>query len=430
MTEPTQHPGDAENTTPIPPYTPSYAQQSYSPPSYTSPTPPAGSSPSGRNGRSRTATAAVLTAALLLGAGGGIAGAAAYDALEGDTATTTASSTTSDTTSDSTSSNAAAPPASDTNGSAPMGSAEQVAAAVLPSVVKITVVAPDGSGGSGSGIVLSSDGEILTNNHVAEVAQGGKMTVSFNDGHTADATVVGTDPVTDLAVVQAKGVSGLTPARIGNSDALRVGDSVVAIGSPFGLDATVTSGIVSALNRPVAVSSPTTGGEDTIYPAIQTDAAINPGNSGGPLVNSQGQVVGIDSSIRTSSSGMGGEGGSIGLGFAIPISQVMPVVDQLRNGQTPTHARLGVTVSNKLQDGLPMGAGIESVEPGSAGQQAGLKSGDVVLKVDDKVISSVDSLVATIRGYRPGDQVALTVQRGSDTLTLHATLDSDVGTKS
>ena len=200
-------------------------------------------------------------------------------------------------------------------------------------------------------MILSEDGEILTNNHVVEVAEdGGEMTVSFNDGTTAAATIVGTDPVTDLAVIQAEGVSGLDPGRDRRLRRPRTSArSVVAIGSPFGLEATVTSGIVSALNRPVSVgeASASSTATDTIYPAIQTDAAINPGNSGGPLVNMAGEVVGINSSIRSSTSALGGEGGSIGLGFAIPITKVLPIVDQLRNGETATHARLGVTVSQR-----------------------------------------------------------------------------------
>jgi putative serine protease PepD len=413
MTEQTPHDGGPEDTSILPPYhDPQHV-----------PADPSGATPSARTSRSRPRTAALLTAALLLGAGGGVAGAAAYETLDDEQATVSSA--------DPGATGAVAPltPESSSDGSAPAGSPEAVAASVLPSVVEITVVGANGSGGSGSGIVLSQNGEILTNNHVVEVAgDDGTMTVSFNDGSTADATVVGTDPVTDLAIIQAKGVSGLTPARIGNSDALDVGEAVVAIGSPFGLEATVTSGIVSSLNRPVAVGSEGGTSDDTIYPAIQTDAAINPGNSGGPLVNLDGQVVGVNSSIRTSSSGLGGEGGSIGLGFAIPISKVLPVVEQLRNGETPTHARLGVTVSNKIEDGLATGAGIESVESGSAGDAAGLKSGDVVLKVDDEVISSVDSLVATIRGFRPGDDVTLTVLRDGKTITIDATLDSDVAT--
>ncbi len=379
-----------------------------------------------RQGRNRAA--GVLVGALLLGSAGGVVGAAAYSAANDDqdptstlsspTATVTTRTTSDDGSTDSTDLPAAA------------GSAEAVAAKVLPSVVKINVSGTSGAG-SGSGIVLSAEGEILTNNHVTEVAKdGGKMTVSFNDGTTAPAKLVGDDPVTDLAVIRVDGVSGLTPARLGDSDKLDVGEGVVAIGSPFGLAATVTSGIVSALNRPVSVGGES-GGDETTYPAIQTDAAINPGNSGGPLVNLAGEVVGINSSIR-SSSDLGSEGGSIGLGFAIPISKVLPVVDQLRNGQTPTHARLGISVSDKgsstdpTENGLITGAGVEEVSDGSAGDKAGLKAGDVVTKVNDDAIANSESLVATIRGYRPGDKVTLTVLRDGKTLTLDATLDSDV----
>lgn len=373
--------------------------------------------------RGRSRTAGVLVAALMLGGAGGVAGAAAYSAAtdDGSVGTSTPGSplTTTRTTTD----------ASSNDLPATAGSAQEVASKVLPSVVKINVTGEEGAG-SGSGVILSADGEILTNNHVTEVAEdGGRLTVSFNDGSTRNATLVGSDPVTDLAVIKAEGVSGLTPARIGDSEQLDVGEGVVAIGSPFGLTATVTSGIVSALNRPVSVGE--SESDETTYPAIQTDAAINPGNSGGPLVNLAGQVVGINSSIRSSSS-LGGEGGSIGLGFAIPISKVLPIVDQLRNGQTPTHARLGITVSDRgsatdpTEDGLITGAGVEEVTSGSAGDEAGLEAGDVVTKVDDVVISSSESLVAVIRGYRPGDRVQLTVLRDGETITLDATLDSDV----
>ena len=372
--------------------------------------------------RSRAGAAGLLTAALLLGGAGGVGGAALYNAGQDGTATTTPlTGTTSGSSSTSTDSTGRSTGAADVK-----GTPEAVAAEVLPSVVKIEVINAGGTGGSGSGIILSSDGDILTNNHVAALLQsGGSMTVSFNDGSTADASVVGTDPVTDLAVIKAQGVSGLTPATLGNSDALKVGEGVVAIGSPFGLDATVTSGIVSSLNRPVDVG--TSQGTDTIYPAIQTDAAINPGNSGGPLVNLAGQVVGIDSSIRTSTSSPDGEGGSIGLGFAIPISNVQPIVEQLRNHQTPTHARLGVTVADATgRNGIVDGAKIQSIVSGGAAQAAGLKTGDVVTRVDGHEISGLESLVATVRGYRPGDKVQLTVLRDGKTLTMSATLDSDV----
>ena len=370
--------------------------------------------------RGRRVGAAVLAAALLLGGIGGFAGAAGFEALDDDTGATTGTTRPALDTS-----------AGDDGGSddvadaaAAADSPEAVAAEVLPSVVKINVVGPQGQG-SGSGVVLSADGEILTNNHVVEAAaEDGEMTVDFDDGSSASATVVGRDPLSDLAVIQAEDVSGLTPARIGSSDQLDVGEGVVAIGSPFGLEATVTSGIVSSLNRPVSITGDS--GTDTTYPAIQTDAAINPGNSGGPLVNLDGEVVGINSSIRTSSSSVGGAGGSIGLGFAIPITTALPLVEQLRNGETPTHARLGVTVSDTASsNGLVTGAQISAVEEGSAADEAGLESGDIVTRLDDQPITSSEALVATVRGYRPGDTVTLTVRRGGDTEQLEATLGSD-----
>ena len=392
--------------------------------------------PSGAGSRpSRGLVAGLLAAALVVGGLGGLAGAAGFSAVDdlvgGDApAASSPSGRPATTVSDT-----ADTPAAE-------GSVEQVATSVLPSVVKINVSGSQGTG-SGSGIILSADGEILTNNHVVAVADGGgRLSVNFSDGTSAEATVVGTDPLTDLAVIQAQDVSGLTPATVGQSGQLDVGENVVAIGSPFGLQATVTSGIVSALNRPVSVGE--SGGTDTTYPAIQTDAAINPGNSGGPLVNMRGEVVGINSSIRTASSSMSSEGGSIGLGFAIPIDNVLPIVDQLRGGETPTHARLGVSVTDATSnDGLLSGAGVQEVNAGSAAEQAGLEQGDVITKVDDQVISDSESLVATIRGYRPGDQVTLTVVSGAtgsgsgggssgsgsggDTRTVQVTLDSDGG---
>ncbi|WP_299051692.1 trypsin-like peptidase domain-containing protein [uncultured Nocardioides sp.] len=315
---------------------------------------------------------------------------------------------------------------SGTDDDAPEGSTEAVAAAVLPSVVKINVSSQQGEA-SGSGIILSSDGEILTNNHVVTgVGDGARLTVSLDDGTTVPAEVVGTDPVTDLAVIRAQDVSDLTPASIATDDVVDVGEDVVAIGSPFGLEATVTDGIVSALNRPVSVGGET-GTDETTYPAIQTDAAINPGNSGGPLVNLAGEVVGVNSSIR--SGGTSGEGGSIGLGFAIPMSKVWPVVEQLRAGETPTHAQLGVSVGDVTSDdGLVTGAQVQSVEPGSAADEAGLQEGDVVTKLDDVTVSGSESLVATVRGERPDQTVTLTYLRDGDEQTADVTLDSDAQT--
>ncbi|QIK67777.1 PDZ domain-containing protein [Nocardioides sp. HDW12B] len=454
-------PSDSD-TTPLPPYSGSTATSGrsdtevlppYDPsggstgqvgpvgPAGSGPTPPLHDAPAGRSPRPRRRTAGILAGALVLGVGGGVLGATGYDALSDEPAAvsspspaaTNASAREPLSSSGSDDSSDESGTTDSTGAEAPADSVEGVAAAVLPSVVKINVSGAAGSG-SGSGVVISEDGEILTNNHVVEVAaDGGQLSVSFDDGSSADASIVGTDPVTDLAVIQADGVSDLTPAAIGDSDALGVGEEVVAIGSPFGLEATVTSGIVSALNRPVAISEASASAEapDTVYPAIQTDAAINPGNSGGPLVNMAGEVVGINSSIRSNSTSLSGEGGSIGLGFAIPITQVLPVVEQLRNGETATHARLGVTVANTPDDnGLANGAEIQEVQEGSGGAEAGLQPGDLVTRVDDKPISTIDALVATIRGYRPGDTVTLVVQRDGETQTLEATLDSDADTSS
>jgi putative serine protease PepD len=219
----------------------------------------------------------------------------------------------------------------------------QIANRVLPSVVEITVVG-NGAQDIGSGVILTSTGEILTNNHV--IAGGDTITITFSNGKTATVTVVGTSPSSDLALLKAQGVSGLTPAGLGDSSSVQVGQPVVAIGSPEGLQDTVTSGIVSAVNRKVTVSgesnqqqNPYAGqsGYDTsssqvTYNAIQTDAAINPGNSGGPLVNSSGQVIGINSAIYSPSSGPNSQGGSVGIGFAIPINQAKTIIAQMRSG--------------------------------------------------------------------------------------------------
>ena len=377
---------------------------------------PAASTP--RRPRRSGFAAGVVAASLVVGGAAGVGGAAAWDTWNPD-----ASSSTATPAARTTSSVVSAP-----TGTAAHGSVEQVAQQVLPSVVKIDV-SNGQEAGSGSGIILSSDGQILTNNHVVEVAgQSGSIRVSFNDGTSAPARILGTDPLTDTAVIQAQNVNGLTPATIGNSSELRVGQGVVAIGSPFGLESTVTSGIVSALDRPVAVGSDVQG-NSTTYPAIQTDAAINPGNSGGPLVDLAGRVVGIDAAIKTTSTSTTDQGGSIGLGFAIPIDEVMPIVDQMVKGETPTHARLGITVSDVANPtGAPEGAQIQQVTPGSTGADAGLARGDVITKVDDHLISSADSLVATIRSYRPGDTVTVTYQRDGDTRTARLQLDSDAGT--
>ena len=363
----------------------------------------------------------MVAASVLAGALAGVGGAAAYNSWDdqgSDSSSASAPSTIPQVSSTSTGSSSA------------NGSVEAVAQKVLPSVVKLDV-SGGGDAGSGSGIILSDDGLILTNNHVAEVAaEGGQITVSFNDGSKAEATIVGRDPLTDTALVQAKDVSGLTPATIGKSAELQVGEDVVAIGSPYGLDATVTSGIVSALERAVDVGADDAGNV-TAYPAIQTDAAINPGNSGGALVNTEGHVVGINASIRTTGSSLGGEqGGSIGLGFAIPIDEVLPIIEQMKAGETPTHAKLGLSVSDVSETGATVvdGAKVGEISVGSAAQDAGLKDGDVITAIDDHAITGADSLVATVRSYRPGDKVEVTYSRGDDTNSVDLTLGSDAVT--
>ena len=378
----------------------------------------------------------MLATSVLAGGAAGVGGAAAWQEWGPEQTSTTA--TAGDDASASPVLDAAPAPA------ATDGSVQAAAEAVLPSVVKINVSGEGGSG-SGSGVILTEDGQILTNHHVVELAaDGGSITVDLADGSHARAEILGLDPLTDTAVIQAQDVSGLTPAEIGSSDALAVGQDVVAIGSPFGLDATVTSGIVSALDRPVDVGTDDEGNA-TVYPAVQTDAAINPGNSGGPLVDLAGRVVGINSSIRTTGSsspfGQSSEGGSIGLGFAIPIDEIMPIVEQMAAGEAPTHARLGISVSDvgvgggRSGPGVPApstegalvtdGAQVRTVGAGSTAGEAGLQEGDIITGIDDKAITSADSLVATIRSYRPGDEVTVTFERDGEEQTTTLVLDSD-----
>ncbi|GFG74854.1 serine protease PepD [Mycobacterium botniense] len=292
----------------------------------------------------------------------------------------------------------------------PGGSVEQVAAKVVPSVVMLETDLGHQSE-EGSGIILSPDGLILTNNHViaaaakAGAAGGPKTTVTFSDGRTAPFTVVGTDPTSDIAVVRVQGVSGLTPITLGSSANLRVGQPVVAVGSPLGLEGTVTSGIISALNRPVSTTGES-GNQNTVLDAIQTDAAINPGNSGGALVNMNAQLVGVNSAIATlGADSADAQSGSIGLGFAIPVDQAKRIADELITTGTATHASLGVQVTN---DKETPGAKVVDVVPDGAAAAAGLPSGVTITKVDDRRINSADALVAAVRSKAPGDKVTLT----------------------
>lgn len=370
-----------------------------------------GGTPPPPNQRGRRRVAGVAAVALIAAAAG-VGGAAAYDAINGDDNGTVVSSL--DTGKESK--------------SAPTGDVEKVAQKLLPSVVQINVRGGQ-EAGSGTGIVISSDGQILTNNHVVEAAaDGGSITVSFNDATNAKAEILGRDPVTDLAVIKADGKSGLTPATLGSSDDLEVGQEVVAIGSPYGLDSTVTSGIISALNRPVASSGGVGDNDQTVFPAVQTDAAINPGNSGGPLVDMEGRVIGINSAIRAGTT-TSGDAGSIGLGFAIPIDLAKNVSKHLVKGEKVQHARIGVTVAPAVSsdDITGVGAEIKEVNKGSAGDKAGLKPGDIITAVNGSPVVSSNALVASIRGYQPGEKITVSYTRDGQKKTAEVTLDSDGG---
>ena len=293
----------------------------------------------------------------------------------------------------------------------PLGPAESVAAKVLPSVVQLRV---DGtsSAGEGSGMVLSPDGLLLTNNHVVEsAARGGKVTAVMQDGTTAPVDIIGRDPSFDLAVLRARNVSGLIPIELGNSDNVRVGQQVVAFGSPLGLGGTVTTGIISAINRPVSVGGDRVTSDATVLNALQTDAAINPGNSGGPLVDMRGQLIGINSAIATT----GAEGGSIGVGFAIPVNQARRVAAELERTGKASRAQLGVSVGD---DPTLSGARIRSVDPGSAAEKAGLQAGDLVLRFGGQRILAGEGLQAAVRSRAPQETVEVELSDRTISVTL------------
>jgi putative serine protease PepD len=307
------------------------------------------------------------------------------------------------------------------------GTVTAAAAKIDPSVVTITVQAGN-SGDIGSGVVLDTDGHILTNNHVVSAASSSgrsSMTVTFPDGKTAPATVVGTSATNDLAVIKVDGVSDLKPATFAKSGALQVGQAVVAAGAPLGLSESVTSGIVSNTARPVRSGND----NDAVYLAVQTDAAINPGNSGGPLVDLNGSVVGINSSIASTGSGSdsSSQSGNIGIGFAIPSDVAVRVASELIANGKSVNAALGVTVGGNADSttSTATGVALQTVTADGAAAAAGLRAGDVVTKVDDFHTTTADGLIAATRYFAPGTTVTVTyVRDGAAAQTVQVKLGS------
>jgi putative serine protease PepD len=310
------------------------------------------------------------------------------------------------------------------------------AAAVSPSVVAISVTSGQG-GGQGSGVIFDTLGHILTNNHVATAGgQGAKISVTLNDKRTYDATIVGTDPSTDLAVIKLTNApSDLKAIALGDANALKVGDPVMAVGNPLGLAGTVTTGIVSALNRPVTTSRQETqdpfGQQTAVEPvvtnAVQTSAAINPGNSGGALVNASGQLIGINSAIASlgSSGGSSSQSGNIGIGFAIPVNEARSIAEQLISSGKAEHAYLGITPKDGVvADGSAKRAAAVavSVASGTPADKAGLQAGDAIIAVDGDPVDGAFSLIGQVRERTAGDKVTLKFLRDGQTRSVSVTL--------
>ena len=311
------------------------------------------------------------------------------------------------------------------------GTVSAAASAISPSVVTLSVVSGQ-SGGTGSGIIIKTDGDtgyVLTNNHVVTLdsqtsAGSNQISVTLPSGSDVDAQVVGTDPADDLAVVKVQS-AGLKAATFASSAKLQVGQTVVAMGAPLGLSNTVTSGIVSALARPVSTGS---GNDGAVFNAVQTDAAINPGNSGGPLVDLNGHVVGVNSAIAgTGDSSSGTQSGNIGIGFAIPSDEAQRIAGELITNGKATHAVLGITVNgNQQQQGPTSGSGatVGTVQSGSPAESAGIKTGDVITKIGDQRIDDSIGAIAATRSFAPGTTVPVTISSGGQERTVQVTLGS------
>ncbi|MFE9885612.1 S1C family serine protease [Streptomyces scopuliridis] len=407
---------------PPPPEFPSYGGASYGGagnggPAWGAPVP--GHEPRPPRKRQSGLITAVLVAALIAGGvGGGIGYWAAESNDEGSIGSTTVS---------------AADAPKEVKRDA--GTVASVAAKSLPSVVTIEAQGGNGEGGTGTGFVYDKEGHILTNNHVvASAANGGDLTATFSNGKKYDAEVVGRAEGYDVAVVKLKEApSGLTPLPLANSEQVAVGDSTIAIGAPFGLSNTVTTGIISAKNRPVA-SGDGSGSSNSYMSALQTDASINPGNSGGPLLDSRGAVIGINSAIQSAGSGGMGQSqaGSIGLGFAIPINQAKNVADQLIKTGKPVYPVIGATVTMaEGGEGATISSqgegGTPAVVANGPAAKAGLKAGDVITKFNGTPIDSGPTLIGQIWTHKPGDKVTLTYKRDGKESTTQVTLGEREG---
>jgi len=369
-----------------------------------------------RRGPGSGGTSALVLAGMLLSSGLTLGGVVAYDQLQGDEPVATAQN----------SQTSEARPAATTTSEDPDWAA--ISEQVSPSAVSI--LSSTGSGTSqGTGVVLDEDGTILTNDHVAGDAE--SLQVTTSDGRSFAASIVGTDPSTDLAVIRLEDPpEDLQPATFADSSTVVVGQPVMALGTPLGLENTVTTGIVSALDRPVSATGEETDGSDTTFTsAIQTDAAINPGNSGGPLVDAAGQVIGINTAIA-SIPNESGQAGSIGLGFAIPANTAMLIAEQLQDGGTVQHAFVGVTTTDGTADDGSAGyrgAEVVAVEPGSPAAEAGLAEGDLITGIDDTPVGGASALTGIVRGLEVGSTHTLELVRDGKVQTLEITLAAREG---
>ena len=348
--------------------------------------------PSWERKKKRTPLSAVVVISLLVGGlAGGAVGFVAADLANGVSSNSTQSIQ-----NPTINTNVPITPANET--------VSQIVQNVKSSVVSIKADGNSGTG-TGSGFIYRQDGYIITNNHVvAPALNGGKLTVFLENKTEFEARLIGRNPSYDLAVLKIE-ATGLSPVKIGDSNALNVGDLTVAFGSPLGLSGTVTSGIVSAINRPV-----TAGGQDdqSFISAIQTDAAINPGNSGGPLVNGQAEVIGVNSAIATL--GLGGQSGSIGLGFAIPMNQAQRIITEIINTGKSTTPIAGISIDSTYQG---TGARIAEVVADGPASKTDLKTGDVVTKINGEIVGDSTELIVAIRRNNPGDTILLTVKNSS-----------------